>query len=152
MGDDLGKRCRCDKAEVRRAGRRLLCLRLELMPGFVEINLLGAEMERHAPLPEAHNLHAEHAAVESAGLLDAPHREHQVVEVVDLHSVSILGKGLIWPIITPDVCASASPYGACCWPSPCSRHRSSRPPHPRRASPRSVSSTPRPKSACSMSG
>jgi hypothetical protein len=49
----------------------------------VEIDLLDAELERHAALAEALEFHSEHPGVEINALLGVRRREDDVIEVID---------------------------------------------------------------------
>jgi hypothetical protein len=49
----------------------------------VEIDLLGAELERNTALAEALELHSEHPDVEINALLGVRRREDDVIEVID---------------------------------------------------------------------
>src|SRR2546422_3408175 len=54
------------EAEVARSGGRPLRLRLELLPGPVQVDLLRSEPEREPSPPEGHHHHTEDPAVEIA--------------------------------------------------------------------------------------
>jgi len=56
---------------------------LELFSLFVEIDLLVAELERHAAFAEALEFHSEHPRVEIDALLGARRREDDVIEMID---------------------------------------------------------------------
>jgi len=58
-------------------------LGLEFFSLFVEIDLLFAELERHAAFAEALELHPEHPGVEIDALFGARRGEDDMVEMVD---------------------------------------------------------------------
>src|SRR5204863_9280252 len=60
-------------------------MRQEFIAGLVKIDLLRAECEGGAALPESDDGHAQDALVERATRLDAGHCEHEVVEPIDAY-------------------------------------------------------------------
>src|SRR5581483_5960087 len=82
-GDHLGERQRRDEAQVERPRDRGRRLGLELAALLVQVDLLRAELERHAAFAEALERHAEHARVEIDAFARARGGEDDVVEMVD---------------------------------------------------------------------
>src|SRR6266571_427723 len=74
-----------DETHVRRTGNRMLRMRHEFTAGLVKIDLLRAECEGGAALPESDDGHAQDALVERATRLDAGHSQHEVVEPIDAY-------------------------------------------------------------------
>src|SRR2546426_181566 len=81
-----------EQAHVGGPRRRPRGLGVELPPGLVQVDLLGAESQRRAPLAEDDDLHAQHALVKLSGGGDVAHGEDEVVEPVDLQTKTLSGR------------------------------------------------------------
>src|SRR5438477_8665598 len=66
MDDDFSERGLADKAQIARAGGRLVGDKTGDVVGRVQVDLLLAKAERGAPLAKRDDLHAEDACVEIA--------------------------------------------------------------------------------------
>ena len=67
-------------------------MRLQRCTGRMQIDLLLAELQRGTARTEAHDLHAEHALVESTAAFDVGDGEDQVVQAFKMdhaHSVTL---------------------------------------------------------------
>jgi len=60
-------------------------LRVELVVDVVQVELLLAERERRALLPERHDVRAKHLLVEGAGRHDVAHGQDEVIDALNLH-------------------------------------------------------------------
>src|SRR5439155_12950713 len=81
----VGQWHQSDETHVRRTRNRMLRMRHEFAAGLVKIDLLRAECEGGAALPESDDGHAEDALVERATRLDAGHCQHEMVEPIDAY-------------------------------------------------------------------
>ena len=94
MGNGLRQGNRRYQAEIGRAGRRRMRLGLEFPPGQVQVDFLAAEHQRLSPGTEGRHVHAEHARIERACSFDVAHRQHDVIDAIDVHRRT---KGACWP-------------------------------------------------------
>src|SRR5258706_1651467 len=84
--DDFFQGHRSDEAQIQRPRHRDVRARLELAAPFVQVDLLGAELEREALLgrrAELLQLHAEHVRVKPDAGVPVPRREDDVIDMVD---------------------------------------------------------------------
>ena len=74
-----------DKAQVRRTRQRLVRFGSPCFSGFMEIDLLGPELQCHPAISEDFPFHSEHRHIEAHGFRDVFNGQHQVIELFDLH-------------------------------------------------------------------
>ena len=74
-----------DQTEIDRTGRRMRGLRLDFVPGLVQVDLLPPERQRLAAGAERHDLHTQRTRVEIACPVDVPDGQHEMVQVADMH-------------------------------------------------------------------
>ena len=83
-GDLMQRGCR-DEAEVAGTRHRPRRLGFVFTAGGMEVDLVGSEMQRLAfERPELVHGHAEDAGIELARLFDVAHRQHEMIDPLDL--------------------------------------------------------------------
>ena len=78
------KRRQGDEAQIRRAWKRTLGVRLEFPAGEMQIDLLSAKGDRLSPLSEGDRGHAKHAFVEVACRFDAGDCKNEMIQTIDM--------------------------------------------------------------------
>ena len=92
MGEDFPGRGRGDQAQVGAAGRGPGGVRGGLLPGLVQVDLAGAELQGAAPGAEGDRAHAQDPLVEAGGLVQVGDGQDQVVQAGDADRWHLLSR------------------------------------------------------------
>lgn len=82
MRDQLVKRQGNEQAKISRTRNGVRRFRFELAPTLVQIDLMRAEAQSHAPSAEGDDLHTQDAGIEIHRVFNAFDGEHEVIDAV----------------------------------------------------------------------